>query len=98
MLEFMKITDFPRGTLYDILKDAYSYDSRNKDIWEDNWKESDAFFSILCTKGGANGKKVYFLIKDTTREAVIRSGRHQGRTTITVSSVNRTEELFIDCQ
>ena len=29
MLEFIKITDFPRGTLYDILKDAYSYDSRN---------------------------------------------------------------------
>ncbi len=47
MLEFMKITDFPRGTLYDILEDAYSYDSRNKDILEDNWKESDAFFSMI---------------------------------------------------
>ena len=44
MLEFKKITDFPRGTLYDILCDAYSYDERNKSIWDGNWKESDAFF------------------------------------------------------
>ena len=26
MLEFEKITEFPRGTLYDILQDAYSFD------------------------------------------------------------------------
>ena len=44
MLEFMKFTDFPRGTMYDILQDAYSYDARNKEIWENNWKESDDFF------------------------------------------------------
>ena len=25
MLEFKKITDFPRGTIYNILQDAYSY-------------------------------------------------------------------------
>ena len=29
-LEFKKFTDFPRGTMYDILCDAYSYDERNK--------------------------------------------------------------------
>lgn len=30
--------------MYDILQDAYSYDLRNKEIWENNWKESDDFF------------------------------------------------------
>ena len=35
MLEFKRITDFPGGTLYDILKDAYSYDARNKETWDD---------------------------------------------------------------
>ncbi len=44
MLEFRKLTEFPRVTMYDILQDAYSYDVRNKEIWERNWKESDDFF------------------------------------------------------
>ena len=44
MPEFRKFTDFPRGTMYDILRDAYSYDKRNKEIWDQNWKESDDFF------------------------------------------------------
>ena len=44
MIEFRKFTEFPRGTLYDILQDAYSFDSRNKEIWDENWHESDAFF------------------------------------------------------
>ena len=30
--------------MYDILQDAYSYDARNKEIWDNNWKESDGFF------------------------------------------------------
>ena len=34
MLEFMKFTDFSRGTMYSILQDAYSYDPRNKEIRE----------------------------------------------------------------
>lgn len=29
--------------MYDILRDAYSYDSRNKIIWDENWQESDNF-------------------------------------------------------
>lgn len=37
MLEFKKFTDFPRGTMYDILQDAYSYDARDRKIWENNW-------------------------------------------------------------
>lgn len=44
MLEFRKITEFPPGTLYDILQDAYSYDSRNKELWNDNWLETGKFF------------------------------------------------------
>lgn len=44
MLEFKKLTDFPRGTLYNILCDAYSYDDWNKRIWDGNWKETDDFF------------------------------------------------------
>ena len=44
MLEFKKFSDFPRETMYDILCDAYSYDNRNKSIWDSNWKEADAFF------------------------------------------------------
>ena len=47
MLEFKKFTDFPRGTMYEILCDAYSYDERNKIIWDNNWKESDASFTII---------------------------------------------------
>ncbi|MBQ0000423.1 MAG: GNAT family N-acetyltransferase [Clostridiales bacterium] len=30
--------------MYDILQDAYSFDERNKAIWDDNWRESDDFF------------------------------------------------------
>ena len=44
MIEFRKFSDFPRGTMYDILQDAYSFDARNKQIWDRNWKESDDFF------------------------------------------------------
>ncbi len=44
MLEFRKITEFPQGTLFDVLQDAYSYDPRNRDLWNDNWLETDIFF------------------------------------------------------
>ena len=35
MVCFRKFTEFPRRTMYDILHDAYSYDSGNKIIWDD---------------------------------------------------------------
>ena len=44
MIEFKKLTDFPRGTIYNLLSDAYSYDPRNREIWDDNWRETDRFF------------------------------------------------------
>ena len=45
MIEFRKFSEFPRGTLYDILADAYSFDERNRQIWDTNWKETDDFFT-----------------------------------------------------
>ncbi len=30
--------------MYDILRDAYSFDPRNREIWDANWRESDDFF------------------------------------------------------
>ena len=49
-IEFRKITDFPRGTLYDILKDAYSFDERYAACWEGNWRETDVDrnFNGMC--------------------------------------------------
>ena len=44
MIEFRKFSEFPRGTMYDILQDAYSFDIRYKQIWDMNWKASDDFF------------------------------------------------------
>jgi GNAT superfamily N-acetyltransferase len=44
MVTYRKITEFPRGTLYDILQDAYAFDDRNKGIWDENWHETDDFF------------------------------------------------------
>ena len=43
-ISFKKFSEFLRGTMYDILQDAYSFDSRNIEIWNENWLESDAFF------------------------------------------------------
>lgn len=61
MLEFKKLTDFPRGTLYNILCDAYSYDDRNKRFWDGNWKETGHYLyyeivlskKILCIGGSS---------------------------------------------
>lgn len=44
MIEFRTFRDFPRGTLYDILADAYAFDERNRQIWDAQWKETDDFF------------------------------------------------------
>ena len=43
-IEFKKFTDFNRGIMYEILKDAYSFDERCAGCWDENWKQSDAFF------------------------------------------------------
>ena len=43
-IEFKKFTEFNRGIMYDILKDAYSFDKRCQVIWDNNWRKSDDFF------------------------------------------------------
>ena len=44
MIEFKKISDFPKGTLYNQLVDAYSFHSDCKIYWDKMWKEYDDFF------------------------------------------------------
>ena len=44
MIEFKKISDYPRGTLYNQLVDAYSFDSNCKKYWDSMWEEYDDFF------------------------------------------------------
>lgn len=44
MLEFKPITDFPRGTLYRQLLDAYSFDARCQAHWQDMWQSYDDFY------------------------------------------------------
>ena len=43
-LSFRKFTDFGRGIMYGILNDAYSFDARCAQCWDENWRESDEFF------------------------------------------------------
>lgn len=43
-IEFRKVTDFERGTIFQLLSDAYSYDERNGVCWSADWKEFDDFF------------------------------------------------------
>lgn len=66
MIEYKSFTDFPRGTMYAILKDAYSYDFRNKEVWNENWKESVGF-SLYDrkenkTESAYNGDYLYYEI------------------------------------
>lgn len=43
-IEFKKVSEFPRGTIFDLLTDAYSYDDRNGACWSWQWREFDDFF------------------------------------------------------
>lgn len=44
MIEFKKISEFPRGTLYEQLEDAYSFNKNCKEYWNTMWQEYDDFF------------------------------------------------------
>ena len=44
MIEFRKTSAFPKGTLYSQLVDAYSFNAKCKEAWDDMWKEYDEFF------------------------------------------------------
>ena len=43
MIEFKKPTDFPRGTVYNELVDAYSFSDECRKMWDSSWKEYDDF-------------------------------------------------------
>ncbi len=44
MVEFRNISEFPRGTLYNQLVDAYSFNDYCRKTWDTTWKEYDDFF------------------------------------------------------
>lgn len=44
MIEFKKISDYPKGTLYNQLKDAYSFHPECLKNWGKSWEEYDDFF------------------------------------------------------
>lgn len=46
-LTFGKITEFERGTLYSLLKDAYSFDDRYQKAFDRDWLTFDQFFMII---------------------------------------------------
>lgn len=41
---FDKFSSFSKGTMYELLNDAYSFDENMAREWESNWKEADEFF------------------------------------------------------
>ena len=43
-IEFEKITGFPRGTLFDMLADAYAFDPRWAEEHLEEWRNFDGFF------------------------------------------------------
>lgn len=44
IIKFEKISQFNRGILEKLLEDGYSFDSRYKDKWMDEWHKFDDFF------------------------------------------------------
>ena len=44
MIEIRRVHDFPRGTLYRQLTDAYAFDERYRRNWDDLWLAHDDFF------------------------------------------------------
>lgn len=43
-IEFRKVSDFKRGTLFELLKDAYSFECRYEQNCGSDWQEFDDFF------------------------------------------------------
>ena len=43
MIEFKKISEFPKGTLYNQLVDAYSFNDECQKTWDASWKKYDDF-------------------------------------------------------
>ena len=43
-IKFKKMSDFNRGIIFELLKDAYSFDCRYEQRWYSNWRTCDNFF------------------------------------------------------
>ena len=43
-LEFRKTSEFEKGTIYSLLKDAYSFDANYEKTFNQNWLDFDSFF------------------------------------------------------
>jgi hypothetical protein len=43
-IKFKKVSDFNRGIIFQLLKDAYSFDCRYEQSWYSNWQDCDNFF------------------------------------------------------
>lgn len=43
-IEFKKVSDFNRGILLDLLKDAYSFNPKYEQVCISKWRENDDFF------------------------------------------------------
>lgn len=43
-IEFRKFSEFPRGIMIDMLRDAYSFEPRYEEDWLEEWKKADDFF------------------------------------------------------
>ncbi|MDP4203862.1 MAG: GNAT family N-acetyltransferase [Bacteroidota bacterium] len=44
IVEFKKVSEFKRGILFELLKDAYSFDCRYEHRWSVDWQAFDNFF------------------------------------------------------
>lgn len=71
MVKFYKVSDFSRGTLFKLLKDAYSYDPRWEDHFFSNWQECDDFFydnidvaDSCCIVASINNEAIGFICWD----------------------------------
>lgn len=70
-IEFKKVSDFNRGILLELLKDAYSFDCRYEQRWYSNWQDCDNFFFYnlqIADKCGfittLNGEAIGFVVWD----------------------------------
>lgn len=43
-IEFKKVSEFNRGIIYELLKNAYSFNDNCERCWGSDWKEFDDFF------------------------------------------------------
>ena len=86
MIEFRKTSEFSKGTLYNQLVDAYSFNDKCKKAWDASWKEYDGFFppdstilivSKILTEDNASFKELveeYPGIETFNRDGVIDQG------------------------